>query len=59
MILGLGEHEPDAKNRISRNSASELTNTLERVKKNMSGLGIAQFWCPSYVLGQNYDFGPK
>ena len=32
-ILGLFEHETDAKNRTSRNSASELTNPLEMVEK--------------------------
>ena len=33
MILGLDEHETDAKNRTSMNSASELTNPLDMVKK--------------------------
>ena len=42
-ILGLDEHETDAKYRNSRNLASELTHPLEMVKKNMSGFGIAQF----------------
>ena len=42
-FLGLDEHETDAKNQTSRNSASELTNPLEMVKKNMPGFGIAQF----------------
>ena len=37
-ILGLDEHETDAKNRISRNSASELTNPLEMVKKTCEAL---------------------
>ena len=91
-ILGLNEDETDVKNWTSSNSASELTNPLEMVKKhvrlwnrsilmselgvrpkflfwckksdfkefsfwaheplrngkkNISGLGIAQFWCPS------------
>ena len=32
-ILGLDEHETDAKNRTSRNSASELTNPSEMVKE--------------------------
>ena len=32
---------------------------LRNGKKNLSGLGIAQFWCPSYELGANYDFGPR
>ena len=34
-ILGLDEHETNAKNRTSRNSASELTNPLEMVKKHV------------------------
>ena len=34
-ILGLDEHETDAKNRTSRNSSSELTNPLEMVKKHV------------------------
>ena len=38
MILGLNEHETDVKNRTSRNSASELTNPLERVKKTFQAL---------------------
>ena len=42
-ILGLDEHETDAKNQTSRNSASELTNPLEMVKRNMSGFVITQF----------------
>ena len=33
IILGLDEHETDAKNRPLRNSASNLTNPLEMVKK--------------------------
>ena len=49
MILGHDEHETDAKNRTSRNSASELTNPLEMEKKHfwilnrltlMSELGV-------------------
>ena len=32
-ILGQDEHETDAKNRSLTNSASELTNPLEMVKK--------------------------
>ena len=32
-ILGLEEQETDAKNQTSRNSASELTNPLGKVKK--------------------------
>ena len=32
-ILGLDEHETDAKDRTSRNSTSELTNPLAMVKK--------------------------
>ena len=42
-MLGQDEHEIDRKNRTSTNSASELTNPLEMVKKYMSGFGIAQF----------------
>ena len=42
-MLGQDEHETDAKNRSLINSASELTNPLEMVKKNMSSFGIAQF----------------
>ena len=42
-ILGQDEHETDTKNQTSTKSASELTNTLEMFKKNMSGFGIAQF----------------
>ena len=42
MILGLDEHETDAKNRTSRNSVYELTNPLEMVTKNMSCFGMAQ-----------------
>ena len=38
IILGLDEHETDAKKRISRNSASELTNPLEIVKKTCQAL---------------------
>ena len=34
-ILGQDEHETEAKNRTLMNSASELTNPLEMVKKNM------------------------
>ena len=37
-ILGLHEHETDAKNRTSTNSASELTNPLELVKKTFQAL---------------------
>ena len=36
--MGLNEHETDAKNRTSRNSASELTNPLEMVKKTCQAL---------------------
>ena len=42
-ILGLDEHETYVKNRPLRYSASELTNPLEMVKKNMLGFVIAQF----------------
>ena len=37
-ILGQNEQETDAKNRTSRNSASDLTNPLEMVKNNHSGI---------------------
>ena len=37
-ILGLDDHETDAKKRISRNSASELTKPLEIVKKTSQAL---------------------
>ena len=55
-ILGLDEHETDTKNQTSRNSASELRNPLEMVKKYarlrnrstlVSELGVKQtlrFW---------------
>ena len=46
-ILGLDEHETDAKNRTLTNSASELTNPLEIVKKTISGFWIDQFWFSS------------
>ena len=42
-ILVPDEKEIDAKNGTSTNSAFELTNPLEMVKKNMSVFGIAQF----------------
>ena len=35
-MLGQDEHETDTKNRTSTNSASELTNLLEMVKKNQA-----------------------
>ena len=41
-MLGQDEQETYTKNRTSTNSASELTNPLEMVKKNMSGFGIAK-----------------
>ena len=37
-ILGLNEHETDAKNRTSTNSASELTNPLKMVKETCQAL---------------------
>ena len=37
-IFGLDEHETDAKNRTSTNSASKLTNPLEMVKKTCQAL---------------------
>ena len=36
-MLGQHEHEADTKNRTSTNSACELTNPLEMVKKTNSG----------------------
>ena len=57
-MLGQDEHETDTKNRTSKNLTSELTNTLEMVKKNMSGFGIAQFWSPRLELAWNYDVVP-
>ena len=36
--MRLDEHETDAKNRTSRNSASELTNPIEMVKKTCQDL---------------------
>ena len=41
-ILDIDEHETDTKNRTSTNSASDLMNPLEMVKKHVR-LGIAQF----------------
>ena len=38
MILGLDEHETDLKNQTSRNSASELMNSSEMVKKTCQAL---------------------
>ena len=32
---------------------------LRNGKKNMSGFGIAQFWCPRLELGWNYDVRPR
>ena len=43
MSLGKYEHETDAKNWTFKNSASELTNPLEMVKKNIAGFLIDQF----------------
>ena len=37
-ILGLDEHETDAKNRTSKNWASELTDSLEMIKKHVRAL---------------------
>ena len=42
-IFVLDEHEKVAKNPTLTNSASELTNPLEMVKKNVTVFGIAQF----------------
>ena len=41
-ILGLDEHETDAKNWTSKNSASELTNPLEMVENTCQRFGITQ-----------------
>ena len=38
-ILGQDEHETDAKNQTSTNSASLLTNPLEMVKKTFQAFG--------------------
>ena len=43
MILGQDEHETDTENRTSTNSASDVMNPLEMLRKNMSDFGIAQF----------------
>ena len=51
-ILGLDEHDTDAKNRTSRNSASELTNPLEMVKKHV------RLWNRS-ILVSELGFRPK
>ena len=42
-ILGLDEEETDAKNRTSRNSASELTNPLENCKKTIQAFESLNF----------------
>ena len=41
-ILVQDEHETNAKNQTLTNSASELTNLLEMVKKKMTVFGIAK-----------------
>ena len=41
--LGLDEQETDAKNRTSRNSASDLTNPSEMVKKTCQALESLNF----------------
>ena len=38
--MGLNEHETDVKNQTSKNSASELTNSLEMVKKTCQALEL-------------------
>ena len=43
MSLGQDDHETDAKNRTLKNSASELTNLIEMVKKNILDFCIDQF----------------
>ena len=42
-ILGLDDHETDAKNRTSRNLDSELTNPLEMVKKTIQAFVSLNF----------------
>ena len=44
--MGLDEHETDAKNWTSRNSASILTNPLEMVKKH------ARLWNRSILMSE-------
>ena len=57
--MGLNEHETDAENRTSRNSASELTNPLEMVKKTCQPLESlnsairARSWAQITILGLN------
>ena len=46
MILGLDEHQTDSENHTSRNSASELTNPLEMVKKH------ARLWNRSMMMSE-------
>ena len=45
-ILGLDEHETDAKYRTSRNSVSELTNPLEMVKV------LVRLWNHSILMSE-------
>ena len=52
MIFGQEEHETDAKNRTLTNSASELTNPLEMVKKHFIQLNQS-------VLMSELGFRPK
>ena len=58
-ILGQDEHETDTKNRISTNSASDLTKPLEMVKKTCQALELlnsdvrARSLAPSTILGQD------
>ena len=42
-ILGQEEHETDAKNRTSRNSASELMDPLEMVRKTFQAFELLNF----------------
>ena len=52
-----------ARNRREKQDFKEFSfwnhEPLRNGKKNMLGFGIAQFCCPSYELGPNYDFGPR
>ena len=50
--MGLNEHETDVKNRTSRNSASELTNPLEMVKKTFQALESLNFDVRARSLAQ-------
>ena len=51
-MLGQDEHETDMKNRTSTNSASELTNPFEMVKKQFRLLKLS-------ILMSEIGFRPK